>query len=176
MNISKISKQIMQNQRKKLTVPQSYWNNIVAMPLFFVFLSFNLVFISNIKVFGKNLWTIFQPEAMVIIGIFELVIVIWMLQLGRITIHRIAGPMVSLKRGLDAIGTGDLTVTIRFRKRDFNQEVADVFCDNIEKLRQQVATVQGLANQLAEELPTDHPSQETAQKLQQQLDYFKTEI
>ncbi|MGL5032929.1 MAG: hypothetical protein ACRC6M_03905 [Microcystaceae cyanobacterium] len=174
--MSKISKQIMQDQRQKLTIPQNFWNQVVAMPLFLVFLSFNLIFISNIKVFGKNLWTIFQPEAMIIIGLFELAIVIWMLHLGRITVHRIAGPMVSLKKGLEAMGAGDLTVIVRFRKDDFNKEIADVFCENVEKLRQQVETVKSLADQLAKELPTDHSSQETAQQLLQQLDYFKTEF
>ncbi len=164
----------MKNKRVKLIVPQEFWNRFILIPVFLVITVFNLVLLANVQIFSLTLWEMIRPEALIIIGAFEVVLVTWLVILGIILSHQIAGPIVALKSALKHVGQGNLTVTLHFRKRDFNQDIPEYFNENVEKLRQQVAMVKQLATQLSEEVPADHESYKTLEKLNDKLNYFST--
>ncbi len=116
----------------------------------------------------------FKPETVFYIAIIELALIFWIVFSGTLTAHRTAGPMVALKGALTRVGSGDLTTTVQFRKRDFNQNVTNSFNENIESLRQQVVVIKQLVEQLEQQIPDDENTQEVLEKLKQQLDSLQT--
>ncbi len=166
----------MQNKRKKLTVPQEFWSRFILAPIFLIILFFNLALLANLKFFSLTIWEVIEPEAIIIIGVSEIILAGWLIISGRITTHRIAGPTIALKKALNKVGDGNLTVILRFRKRDFNQDIPECFNENIEKIRQQIMEVKQLGQQLSEEIPSNHQSYKTVEKLNDQLDRFSTQV
>ena len=164
----------MKNRRKRLTVPREFRNRFIIAPLCIILIGFNLVILSNIFFGNNTLLTIFKTETIFFIAIFEFVLGFWIVFSGVLTAHRTAGPMVALDRGLKRVGAGDLTVTVKFRKHDLNQNIADSFNENIEKLRKQVVMIKQLTEKFEQELPDDHTHNEVLEQLQQELDYLQT--
>ena len=164
----------MNNRRKRLTVPREFRNRFIILPLCIILIGFNLVILANMFFAGATVLQIFQPNTLFLIAIMEIAFVFWAVLTGALTAHRTAGPMVALEKGLNRIGRGDLTTTVKFRKNDFNQNIADSFNQNIEKLREQVVTIKQLTEKLEHELPENQVCQEVLDQLKQELDYIET--
>lgn len=56
--------------------------------------------------------------------------------------HRIAGPLFRFRPYLEAVGKGDLSSPIRFRKRDHLQKEAEVASQMVESLREKIMKVE----------------------------------
>jgi methyl-accepting chemotaxis protein len=164
----------MSNRRKRLTIPREFRNRTILVPLCLILIVFNLVIISNIFFGNETVLSIFSPEIIFVIGILELILIFGIVFSGVLTAHRTAGPMIALEKSLNNLGSGDLTINVTFRKQDFNQNIADSFNENIEKLRKQVVIIKELTAKLEEELPENHISREILAELKQELDYLET--
>ena len=164
----------MKNRRQRLTIPREFRNRFILTPLCVILIGFNLVILSNVFLGNNTLLTILQPETVFFVAIIELILIFWIVFSGALISHRTAGPMVALETSLNRLGSGDLTVMVKFRKDDFNQKIANSFNENIEKLRQQVVTIKQLTEKLEQELPDDHNHQEALEQLKQELDYLQT--
>ncbi len=62
--------------------------------------------------------------------------------------HRIAGPIYNLGLILQRVAQGDLSGEIKFRKRDFLQEIAEDGNQALEYLRQEIGELQQLSEKL----------------------------
>lgn len=164
----------MKNRRKRLTIPQEFRNRIIIVPLCLILITFNLVILSNIFFANETLLKIFSPEIVFIIAILELILIFGIVFSGILTAHRTAGPMIALEKSFNSLGSGDLTTNVKFRQQDFNQNIADSFNENIEKLRKQVVMLKEVTKKLEQELPDNHISREILEELKQELDYLQT--
>jgi methyl-accepting chemotaxis protein len=64
--------------------------------------------------------------------------------------HRIAGPLFRLRRYLEAVGGGDLSAPIRFRKGDYLQKEAEVASRMVASLRTRISAVEDRLDRLNE--------------------------
>lgn len=56
--------------------------------------------------------------------------------------HRIAGPMYRLRKSMEQVGTGDLSLLIRLRSGDELHELKDSFNDMVSSLRDKIIAVE----------------------------------
>lgn len=55
--------------------------------------------------------------------------------------HQIIGPMVRFKRYLKNLGNGDFTISLKFRKRDELQDLADLLTKTSKKLNKRISSI-----------------------------------
>jgi methyl-accepting chemotaxis protein len=88
--------------------------------------------------------------------------------------HRLAGPILSLKRTAAALGEGDLSIVFTFRKGDYLHDVADVLNGSIGKLRARVSAVKALTAQLRQEVSGQERAAELVARIEEELHSLKT--
>ncbi len=102
--------------------------------------------------------------------------------------HRIAGAIFNIKRNLNNLANGDLTVRIKLRSTDHAREIADGINRIFESLRNKISDAKKTATDIekeAEGLSSDINDNaiklklksvvDKAKNLQNKLDYFQTE-
>jgi methyl-accepting chemotaxis protein len=93
-----------------------------------------------------------QPVILTGLVFVNLVAAIFSLVLILVFSHRIAGPIYNLGRILRGVAQGDLSKEIKFRKRDFLQEIADDGNQALEYLRQEIGDMQKNSEELVNRL------------------------
>jgi methyl-accepting chemotaxis protein len=93
-----------------------------------------------------------QPVILSALVIVNLFAAVFSLVLILLFSHRIAGPIYNLGRVLRSVAQGDLSTEIRFRKKDFLQEIADDGNLALEYLRQEIGEMQKLSEELVNRL------------------------
>lgn len=86
-----------------------------------------------------------------IIGGIVLVMTALNFVIGLLFSHRIAGPVYRLKKAMEQVGEGDLSLLIRLRSGDELHELKDAFNDMVSNLRDKVKEVDRRLNQPAQE-------------------------
>jgi methyl-accepting chemotaxis protein len=74
--------------------------------------------------------------------------------------HRIAGPIYNLGLIMQRVAQGDISGEIKFRKRDFLQEIAEDGNQALEYLRQEIGELQQLSEKLVNHIQGEQPSEE----------------
>jgi methyl-accepting chemotaxis protein len=64
--------------------------------------------------------------------------------------HKIAGPMFRFKKILEERGKGDLTLNVKFRKRDELKEVADLFTSAVKSLNKKLKIIKNNSQSISE--------------------------
>lgn len=93
-----------------------------------------------------------QPVILSALVIVNLFAAVFSLVLILLFSHRIAGPVYNLGRVLRSVAQGDLSTEIRFRKKDFLQEIADDGNLALDYLRQEIGEMQKLSEELVNRL------------------------
>jgi methyl-accepting chemotaxis protein len=93
-----------------------------------------------------------QPVILTVLVIVNLVAAVFCVILMLLFSHRIAGPIFNLGRVLRGVAEGDLSGRIRFRKRDFLQEIADDGNKALDFLRQEIGDMQKTSEELVSRL------------------------
>ena len=93
-----------------------------------------------------------QPVILTTLVIVNLFAAVFSLVLILLFSHRIAGPIFNLGRVLRGVAQGDLSGEIKFRKRDFLQEISDDGNQALEFLRQEIGDLQQISEELVNRL------------------------
>lgn len=93
-----------------------------------------------------------QPVIISTLVIINLFAVVFSLVLILVFSHRIAGPIYNLGLIMRGVAQGDISGEIKFRKRDFLQEIADDGNQALEYLRQEIGGMQQLSEELVNRL------------------------
>ena len=93
-----------------------------------------------------------QPVILTVLVIVNLIAALFSLVLILVFSHRIAGPIFNLGRVLRNVAEGDLSSRIRFRKRDFLQEIAGDGNMALDFLRQEIGEMQKNSAELVNRL------------------------
>jgi len=93
-----------------------------------------------------------QPVILTTLVIVNLFAALFSLVLILLFSHRIAGPIYNLGRVLRGVAQGDLSGEIKFRKRDFLQEISDDGNQALEFLRQEISEMQQTSEELVNRL------------------------
>ena len=93
-----------------------------------------------------------QPVILTTLVIVNLFAAVFSLVLILLFSHRIAGPIFNLGRVLRGVALGDLSGEIKFRKRDFLQEISDDGNQALEFLRQEIGDLQQISEELVNRL------------------------
>jgi len=93
-----------------------------------------------------------QPVILTTLVIVNLFAAVFSLVLILLFSHRIAGPIYNLGGVLRGVAQGDLSGEIKFRKRDFLQEISDDGNQALEFLRQEIGDLQQLSEELVNRL------------------------
>lgn len=93
-----------------------------------------------------------QPVILTTLVIVNLFAAIFSLVLILLFSHRIAGPIYNLGGVLRGVAQGDLSGEIKFRKRDFLQEISDDGNQALEFLRQEIGEMQQTSEELVNRL------------------------
>jgi methyl-accepting chemotaxis protein len=101
---------------------------------------------------------------------FVLIAAIWYGSL--IASHRIAGPVYVFAREIARLGEGDLNASIELRDKDMFQSEAEQMNKSIAALRNRIATVKGLSEQLQKAQPTGADVGPIVAKLVAELSLF----
>ncbi|MBN2071683.1 MAG: hypothetical protein JW814_09530 [Candidatus Krumholzibacteriota bacterium] len=92
--------------------------------------------------------------------------------------HRIAGPLFRFRPYLKAVGEGDLSASIKFRKRDHLKKEAEVASEMVESLREKISQADGQLGEL-EKTWTDlrtELSRDAIATLEKKIDGMSREI
>ncbi len=82
----------------------------------------------------------FAREALLMAQVIETILFcVAIVLLGKLTSHRIAGPLIRLKMAFNEIRDGNLAYRLKFRKTDHLGEWEDAFNDMMDSLRSRVA-------------------------------------
>ena len=93
-----------------------------------------------------------QPVILTTLVIVNLFAAVFSLVLILLFSHRIAGPIYNLGGVLRGVAQGDLSGEIKFRKRDFLQEISDDGNQALEFLRQEIGDLQQVSEELVNRL------------------------
>lgn len=182
--------------RKQLVVKQDFQYRYAAMILLVVFLFTNLSILIAYLLFLNEAvvawmretfqldqtWQIMVP----ILGVAQVLGFIITAGVATIVSHRIAGPLYRLERDLEELSSGDFSLTVRFRKGDEFQEIAEAMNAMVVHVRHSVKQAQthcqDLKDAIAElpkkerERPDLAPLWKAVEQIDDQLSWFRTTL
>lgn len=120
---------------------------VAVIMMVFVYLEYNIKLSERFPGFSS-----IQPVIISTLVIVNLFAVVFCLVLIILFSHRIAGPIYNLGLIMRGIAQGDISGEIKFRKKDFLQEIADDGNQALEYLRQEIGGLQQLSEELVNRL------------------------
>lgn len=91
---------------------------------------------------------------------------------GILILHRVAGPVYRIRRGLEALADGRLDEVMRLRQNDYLKDVAILYNDAVEKLRMDVEDARSETKAILESASEDQV-REHAQRLSEILGSYR---
>lgn len=164
----------MDYKRTKLEVPQDYVKRLILVPLLSGVILINLVIIMAFVITDSELLGPSTGAILYTLAGMEILIILAYLYFAIIMSHRIAGPIKGLKRTLSQIRDGDLTNSLRFRKKDFHSDLPEEFNATLSSIRDHFDDVKGLVSTLETASENGKPVDELVAKLSQKLSEIKT--
>ncbi len=89
--------------------------------------------------------------------------------------HRIAGPVYALQNRFHELQHGDLTATLKFRKKDYFHDTSESFNECVNDMRTRVIALHRLAESLQEHTTEGTKVSDLADQLAVELSHFKTQ-
>ena len=120
---------------------------VAVIMMVFVYLEFNIKLSERFPGLSS-----IQPVILTTLVIVNLFAAVFSLVLILLFSHRIAGPIFNLGRVLRGVAQGDLSGEIKFRKRDFLQEISDDGNQALDFLRQEIGDLQQISEELVNRL------------------------
>jgi methyl-accepting chemotaxis protein len=161
----------MKDRRRKLLI-EGYQYRFAMASLLVMIILINSVLILGYLANGplrQPGWV--QAAAVAVVEVVALAVTFYLTM--RAT-HRLAGPILSLKRSAAAFGEGDLSVVLTFRKGDYLHDVADVLNASIGKLQARISAVKALTAQLQQEVSGQERAADLVARIEEELHCFKT--
>ncbi len=159
----------MRERRKRIIVDKGFQYRLALSKVLVAIIAANFMIMLAFYFFPYELGAVMGPFTWTI-GLFEVLLIATVLYLGTRSSRRIAGPAYALKRSLQRLGDGDLSVRARFRQNDYLHDVADVFNDSVERLGGRLDNLRGAAESLRSSLPEGSPGRQQADDLAAQLE------
>lgn len=164
----------MQNRRKQLKVKNKFQDRIILEVILVTFIFINILVIASFFAI-ESIQDFFRLK-------LTLAVALACGELGGLAIiyyfslkssHRIAGPVYMLERHLAEMAKGNLSVSLRLRKRDYLHETGDAFNECVTSLRKRVGDVRKTADELAQTDGLNAQSKALVNTLLSQLDGFQ---
>jgi methyl-accepting chemotaxis protein len=89
--------------------------------------------------------------------------------------HRIAGPIYALQNRFQELRHGNLTATLKFRKKDYFHDTSEAFNECVTEMRTRIITLNRIAESLQEQTTEGTRVSELADQLALELRRFKTQ-
>jgi methyl-accepting chemotaxis protein len=161
----------MSERRHSLKINQSFQDRFLLEIVVMIFIVFNLLLALVLTLDAGD------------IGVY-LALVVGMGEFGALgffywyllrSSNRIAGPVFSLRTRFHAVQQGDLTTSLKFRKKDYFHDTSESFNDCVADLRIRVITLRRMARAMQENTTEGTKLSEMADQLVIELSHFKTE-
>ncbi|MCJ7660094.1 MAG: methyl-accepting chemotaxis protein [Anaerolineales bacterium] len=120
---------------------------VAVIMMVFVYLEYNIKLSERFPGFSS-----IQPVIISTLVVVNLFAVVFSLVLILLFSHRIAGPIYNLGLIMRGVAQGDISGEIKFRNKDFLQEIADDGNQALEYLRQEIGELQQLSEELVNHL------------------------
>ncbi len=165
----------MGERRRSLKINQPFQNRFLLEIVVLIFIIINVLLALVLHFGGSESIGGFTVSLALLMGLVEfaaLGILYWYLLKSS---HRIAGPIYAMQSRLQDLRHGDLTVALKFRKKDHFHETSESFNECVSELRGRVIGLRHVAQALRQHTADGSEAAELAAHLLRELNQFKTE-
>lgn len=166
----------MNNRRKQLVVDGNFQYRFIMIG---ILVSFSLINVTILFGFFITEQGFFDASPNVVysvaVALIEICALIIVFILSLRSSHRMAGPLFQVKKILQKIGEGDLATRTQFRQQDYFHDLGIQLNQTTEQLCQRITIIKETALELDSHLQDNSIATDMVQRMQQQLNEFKTE-